>query len=268
MSFFRQLFRREDKPSTASRMLSQFASDHSQPASRTATAEQSTARRELLRNVLRKTLNRHGIPSSWFGAEMLIATSRGRETGMHLRLLIKHWDPRLLNHTVALQNALITRLLSFDPLAAEWLMGVSWQFALADEAQCPALPQAGYWTAEPRLAVAAPAPAVPVPGGNGDIIAGPVRIGTKPAPLAARPAARPAAAPAATPVAQQKTVIMERSRQPESSDSVRSDLDKLLAVRDAELQRSGEGQGPSDPTQPMYLKTEPQPLAAGTPRRR
>lgn len=260
MSFFKKFLGREDKSAAAaSRMLSQFSPDLSQPA-RSSSAEQSAARRELLRSVLRKTLNRHGIPSTWLGAEMLIATSRGRETGLHWRLLIKHWDPRLLNHTIALQNALITRLISFDPLATEWLMGISWQFALATEAQCPPLPQAGYWTAEPRAAVPEPEPVAPVSGGSGDVIAGPVRIGTKPAPLVARP-------PRATvPVSQQKTVIMERPRPTDSSDSVRSDLDKLLAVRDAELSRRTDGG--SEPTQPMYLKTEPQPLADDSPRRR
>jgi hypothetical protein len=234
MSFLRQLFGREDaKAAQASRMFSQFGPEVLQDQKASA-ADVAAARREMMRTVLRKTLTRHGIPASWIGAEMLVATSRGREAGMHWRLLIKHWDPRLLTHAVALQNSLVVRLLGYDPLAADWLMGISWQFALPDEASCPALPQPGFWTAGHRpLTVAPPLPDDP-PEASADVIAGPVRIGT---PEASRPA---------------------EHGQPETRDSVRHDLDKLLAIRDAEMQRYGG----TEATRPMYLKTEPQPLAA------
>src|SRR5689334_8676841 len=66
-----------------------------------ATSPAST-RREMLRMALRSTLSRHGIPAAWIGAEMVVSTSRNREPGVHLRLLIRHWDPRLLEHTAAL----------------------------------------------------------------------------------------------------------------------------------------------------------------------
>jgi hypothetical protein len=162
---------------------------------------------------------------------MLIATARGRETGMHWRLLVKHWDTRLLTHAVALQNSLVMRLLGYDPLAADWLMGISWQFALPDEVSCPPLPQPGFWTAEHRPE-AAEAIDDEAPEPSGDVIAGPVQVAT----------------PAVAPVDDER-------------DSVRHDLDKLLAIRDAELKRHADQYGTSEPTQPMYLNTEPQPLA-------
>jgi len=237
MGFLKQLFGREDsKLPQASRLFLPGSSMPSQDQKTTA-AEISNGRRELLHSVLRNTLARHGIPASWLGAEMLVATSRGRETGMHWRLLVRHWEPRLLTHMVALQNSLVTRLLSQDPLAADWLTGISWQFALPDEAACPALPQPGYWTADPR-----PAPAAVAPDrrSGADVIAGPVRITTpQSAPAAAQPEATP-----------------------DSADSVRHDLDRLLAVRDAEMKRHAQAHGSSEPTQPMYLRTEPQPLEA------
>lgn len=227
MSFLRQLFGRDDpKAAQASRMFSQFAPDGAAD-SRASAAELASTRRELMRTVLRKTLTRHGIPASWIGAEMLVATTRGREPGMHWRLLIKHWDPRLLAHAVALQNSLAVRLMRYDPLAADWMMGISWQFALPDEAQCPAMPQPGFWTAEQRRAEAVP---VEPAEASGDVIAGPVRIAT------------PHVAPA------------------DAKDSVRHDLDKLLAVRDAELKRHAEESGNPDATRPMYLPTQPQAL--------
>jgi len=230
MSFLRHLFGRDVAKAPR-------ASPFAQPApgaaadSRPSAAEVAASRRDLLRAVLRKTLTRHGIPASWIGAEMLVATARKRESGMHWRLLVRHWDPRLLAHAVALQNALMARLLRDDPLAADWLMGVSWQFALPDEAGCPSMPQAGFWTAELRPDTAVPPPALdPAADDVADVIAGPVRIATTPA-LGA-----------------------------DAKDSVRQDLDKLLAVRDAELQRHGEASAGLEATRPMYLPTQPQPL--------
>lgn len=230
MSFLRHLFGRDvvkaPQASTFSRLAPDATADF-----RPSAAGLAASRRELMRAVLRKTLTRHGIPAAWVDADMLVATSRQRDSGMHWRLLIRHWDPRLLTHAVALQNALVMRLLREDPLAADWLMGVSWQFALANEAGCPALPQPGFWTADPRPDAAVPSPAPdPAEDGAAEVIAGPVRITTT-AGLGA-----------------------------EAKDSVRQDLDKLLAVRDAELQRHGDTATGLEPTRPMYLPTQPLPL--------
>jgi hypothetical protein len=109
-------------------------------------------------------------------------------------------------------------------------MGISWQFALPDEVSCPPLPQPGFWTADHRPE-ATDAIDDEAPEPSGDVIAGPVRVATT------------TAAP-----------VDER-------DSVRHDLDQLLAIRDAELKRHADQYGASEPTQPMYLNTEPQPLA-------
>jgi hypothetical protein len=226
MSFLKQIFGMSTRgPNSTSKTYSML-SPATSPTSR-STASDSTTRRELLRVVLRNTLNRHGIPSTWIGAEMLLATSRNREPGIHWRLVIRHWDPRLLTHAVALQNALIVRVLAFDPLAAQWLMGISWQFSLPDESLCPPMPHPGTWTSEPRETEDAPRKEAE-PSSYGDVIAGPVRIGT-PAPA------------------------------PTEDDDVKADLERLFAVRDAELELNAQRTG-SDATQPMYLRTEPQPL--------
>ena len=73
-------------------------------------------------------------------------------------------------------------------------------------------------------------PAEPA-GGSGDVIAGPVRI-ADPAPEV----------------------------DPEAD--VKADLERLFAVRDAEIKLNSQRQaaGHADKTQPMYLNTEPQPL--------
>ncbi|HEY8047822.1 MAG TPA: hypothetical protein VIE63_01520 [Ramlibacter sp.] len=160
------------RPSTtpaSSQMHSQISSGMSQQLAQS----QNTTRRELLRVVLRDTLNRHGIPTPWVEPELLATTSRTGERGLHWRLHIRHWDPRLLEHSVALQNALIKRVLTFDPLAVNWLNGISWQLSLVDESMCPQMPPAPTWTLQPRAVEAQPA------GGSADVIEGPVHIATK-----------------------------------------------------------------------------------------
>jgi hypothetical protein len=231
MSFIRQLLGMAPAkgPNSASKTHSQLSPGTS-PPSRSSATEAGT-RRELLRVVLRNTLNRHGIPTAWIGAEMLLATSRGREPGIHWRLVVKHWDPRLMTHAVALQNALIVRVLAFDPLAASWLMGISWQFSLADESVCPPMPHPGIWTSETRGKEPAESDQAELDGGSGDVIAGPVRI-ADPAPQA------------------------------DPDADVKADLERLFAIRDEEIKLHSQRQaaGPAEATQPMYLNTEPLPL--------
>jgi len=147
-----------------------------------------------------------------------------------LRLLIRHWDPRLLLHAVALQNALIVRLLASDPLASDWLMGVSWQFALADEDACPPLPHPGSWTANTYPVWRAPEGGrEEVPGGSGDVIIGPV----------------------------QTVPDSATTTDPQVSADVKSDLERLFAARDAELELNAQRLHATDAKQPSFVKTEP-----------
>lgn len=217
MSLFERLFGLQRKASAApaSRPHSQLNSVMSQQGPSSATQ----TRRELLRVVLRDTLNRHGIPTAWIAAEVLTSTSRTGEKGIHWRLVIKHWDPRLMLHGVAIQHALIKRVTTFDPLASSWLTGISWQFQLADESLCPALPPPPVWTAEPHAPPPQHHPLPPQP--TGDVIEGPVHIEGH---------ARPA----------------------NEADHARADLEALMAVRDADFAKHG-----SEKTQPVWLSTEP-----------
>jgi hypothetical protein len=183
---------------------------------------QRRSRRELLRVVLRDTLYRHGIPSAWFDAEVLVSTSRTGERGIHWRLVVKNSDARLLTYAVALQHALIKRLTTFDPLASAWLTGMSWQYALPDGAPYPALPHPGTWK-QPQGAPLPAAVAAPA-GGAADVIAGPS-------------ASEPPEGPAS-----------------QNSSDARADLEGLFAARDADFKRHAAG---DDATQPMFLGTEP-----------
>jgi hypothetical protein len=129
-------------------------------------------RKDLLKLVLRETLTRNGIPQLWIASDTLRTNSPRREPGVHVRFLLRVWEPRLLEHGPALEREFLQRLLLLDPRASDWLMGFSWQFSLPENTPFPSLPHPGSWTA-PRDAVARPAAPETKPG---DIIEGPVFI--------------------------------------------------------------------------------------------
>jgi hypothetical protein len=115
---------------------------------------QGNTRRELLRVVLRDTMVKHGIPTTWLGAETLVSDLPDGQAGLHLRLLVRQWEPRLLAHGVAFQQSFCRRLTLFDPVAAHWLTGISWQYDLPDPAVCPDMPDPKVWTSSAAEPVA------------------------------------------------------------------------------------------------------------------
>ncbi|RYF38659.1 MAG: hypothetical protein EOO25_16695, partial [Comamonadaceae bacterium] len=126
------------------------SSPHSQPDTLTMTrpgpAQSALGlRRELLRVALRDTLVRHGIPTQWITAEAVPEPGPGPEPRVHLRLQIRHYDPRLLAHGMALQSSFYKRVELFDPQAAQWLHGISWQFAVADPPAGIEMPDPAQW---------------------------------------------------------------------------------------------------------------------------
>jgi hypothetical protein len=239
MSFLKRIFAGSD---AASHPASQPG--HSVPASTLNTkspmSQENASRRELLRLVLRDTLNRTGIPTSWIGADLLAATSRGREPGIHVRLLLKHWDPRLMLHGIAFENAYRKRVLTLDPLADRWLLGVSWQFTLDDESACPPLPHPGIWTSafdQPDTDVGelAAQSALRSPDaadllGGSIVISGPA---TKPDSSAARPAAAAAI----------RQAVRQSAPDPiaDAKAEAKADLERLFAIRDADVLRHSPG---------------------------
>jgi hypothetical protein len=196
---------------------------HSRPAASTQFApSQSTTntsphqvRKDLLKLVLREMMLRNGIPNAWLTADLLRTTNSQREQGIHVRFLMRHFEPRLLQHGVALEQDFLQRLQLLDPQAGNWLMGFSWQFALEDTSACPPLPHAGYWVAPPAEPVRATPAAIEPEAHSGDVISGPVRI-------------------------------------PQPMDEVRADLERLFALRDDDMKRHGVGDNFA-PTRPSTL---------------
>jgi hypothetical protein len=176
----------------------QFDSQHTQAGSNS-----QSVRKDLLKLVLRETLTRNGIPPTWVSADMLRTNSAARrDTGLHVRFLVRHWDPRLMLHAVAFEQEFFERLTLLDPVAGNWLMGFSWQFTMPDKTACPPLPHPGTWTAPPPPTSPAPLTAQGVPSSFGDVIAGPTSL---------------------------------ESSKP--LDDVRADLERLLALRDEDIRK-------------------------------
>jgi hypothetical protein len=234
MSILKRLFA---SPSPATHAPSQPASQlfpASALPSNGAGCQDNTSRRELLRLVLRDTLNRTGIPTSWVGADLLAATSRGRAPGIHVRLLLKHWDPRLMLHAIAFEQAFRKRVVTLDPTSDDWLLGMSWQFSLADESPCPAMPHPGVWTSNVAADVPTTARALRPASSSGapDLLGGSIVI-SGPAATPDSSAARPAAAAATGQAVHHGTAAAPTDARAEA----KADLERLFAVRDADQQR-------------------------------
>lgn len=114
-----------------------------------ATIEDGSAnalRRQLVQVLLRDSMRRHGIPPTWLDCQMLLVSSKSRGEGMYLRILMKHWDMRLLTYAVAFQKSLLLDITRFEPHATEWLYGISWQLDISDNScPYPDLPDRSVW---------------------------------------------------------------------------------------------------------------------------
>ncbi len=165
-----------DKPATAAR-----------PAARTPPADNRDSphtiednsdngmRRQLVQTLLRECLRRNGIPTGWIECQMLVVNSRSRGPGMYARLVLRHWDPRLLTYAYAFQKELLAAIGQFEPQSSTWLHGVSWEFNVGDSCPYPDMPDPAVWRTPPAGAVPAAAavlasapPVVAAPAANAD----------------------------------------------------------------------------------------------------
>ena len=101
-------------------------------------------RRELVRVRTRNTLRLSGIPEAWIEPQVLLEPE-GTRTFLHLRLVVRHWDERLLRYAVALQNKLMTEIERIDPQARQWLLSIVWSFPSETDCPYPELPQPSVW---------------------------------------------------------------------------------------------------------------------------
>ena len=176
MGFIDRLLGRSPARPASSRSGAAGAQAAAGPSTRGSSSPQSV-RKELVRVSVRDTLLHNGIPAAWIRADPLTISAPGRETGVHVRLVVQHWDARLMQCAVALQEHVEKRILSLDPEAEKWLMGLSWQFDLEDVSHCPPLPHPGSWTSSGEAPRAQPGMTFQPAPHSADVISGPTRIG-------------------------------------------------------------------------------------------
>ncbi|MBW8720392.1 MAG: hypothetical protein JF626_00295 [Polaromonas sp.] len=105
----------------------------------------NSLRRQLIQVLLKDSMRRHGIPMHWLDCQMLLVSSRSRGEGMYLRIVMKHWDLRMLTYALAFEKSLVMDITRFEPHARDWLYGISWQFDVGDSCPYRHLPDRHLW---------------------------------------------------------------------------------------------------------------------------
>ena len=184
---------------------------------------ETAARGQLVQVLLRDLIRKSGMPPGCVQCHLQVINSRSRGQGIYVRLIVKHWDERLMKYAFAFQKALLTEIVQFEPAAGSWLQGIAWQLEVA--ASCPEteLPGPDFWQS----------PTATEPVDQFDIV---------PMLANAFPRAAPATATATKlqPAAAVLPVALD-SLPPligvptASKDDIAQDLKRLFAIRDNEL---------------------------------
>lgn len=231
--FFHKLFSKLPHPTDAHKSHSPAnAQDHSAHATRY----------QLVQMVLRTIMRKHGIPAHWIELQELVVPGKVQGLGMHVRLVIRHWDSALMNHAQALQNQLLADVKRYEPNWKDWLYGISWQLEMNSTCPYTTLPDKSLFTTQPVAAVAAVAPPAAAPV----ISAAPAAVFAAPAPVAPSPAppaptAQPA--PPAPPEAPAHSKLGSEGH---------ANLERLFSIRDNEISQKAEQEG-----QPGFEDTQP-----------
>lgn len=106
----------------------------------------NATRRQLVQVLLRDALRKYGIPLRWIDCQVMLVSSRSRGPGMYVRLVVRQWDDRLLNYAHAFQTALMVEITRFEPQAAQWLHGISWQLEVAETCPYRTMPEKAFWS--------------------------------------------------------------------------------------------------------------------------
>ena len=94
------------------------------------TPQHHNIKRELIRVVLKDTLQRHGIPLSWLDCDATLIARPPAPEALHIELVILKWNEQLLRYAPALQRQLLLSLDRFDPSVDHSGCHVSWRFSL------------------------------------------------------------------------------------------------------------------------------------------
>jgi len=184
---------------------------------------ETATRGQLVQVLLRDLVRKSGMPPGWVQCQIQVMNSRSRGQGIYVRLVVKHWDERLMKYAFAFQKALLTDIVQFEPKAASWLQGIAWQLEVAGSCPLTELPGPQFWQA-PVVSTTATKPIVPVDAF--DIIPMPANA------------------------------VISAVEVPAPPDDPAQDLERLFAIRDKELADMS-----SDNLMPAgYENTQPAPF--------
>lgn len=133
------------KDSGSGRVSKTTAGDSRTPEPSIEDNSDNGIRRQLVQVVLRDCMRRHGIPARWIECQMMVAESRSRGPGLYVRLVLRHWDERLLRYAFAFETQLRAALTQFEPQASTWLHGMSWELDLRSGCPYPDMPDPASW---------------------------------------------------------------------------------------------------------------------------
>jgi hypothetical protein len=191
-----------NKPALAGRKAAKSAPADNRDNPRTIEDNSDNGiRRQLVQVLLRDCLRKNGIPTGWVECQMMVVSSRSRGPGMYVRLVMRHWDLRLLTYAHAFEAQLLAAITQFEPEASTWLQGISWDFDVGNTCPYLDMPEPAFW-----LAHSAPAHA------------------SAPSTVAATVAV-PAGAVAAT------------AAGTDTDAEVLQDLQRMFAIRDADIEQ-------------------------------
>ena len=122
MGLLKKLFRGRGGSQESSPRFHESDAAASQPASANA------PRRDLIQVVLRDSMRKHGIPSDWMECRILSVVTRQRKSGVHVQLIVRQGEERLLEYVHPFQETFWKELEKFDAKPREWLFSLAWQF--------------------------------------------------------------------------------------------------------------------------------------------
>ena len=203
-------------------------------------------RRQLVQMLLRDSLRLHGIPPGWIDCDMLLVSSQSRGPGMYIRLVMRHWDERLLKFAFAFQCSLLADIARFEPHAPEWMHGISWQLEVEADCPYPDMPHPAYWAPRHASQAAVPPPAHDTP---------PTFAATVPFDFELH--GLQASAPTLT---RQVVANKQTNRKKSEQEETAADVQRLYTIRDAAL--AGTPAVPAGNHPPVgYEITQPAPLS-------
>lgn len=169
------------------------------------------ARGQLVHVLLRDLVRKSGMPQGWVLCQTEVIDNGARDQGIYVRLIVKHWDERLMTYAFAFQKALLSNIMQFEPKASDWLYGMTWQLDVANTCPFGELPGPEFWLTPSIVDIVLPDSALPLPS-QIDVPAGKQDYAI-----------------------QDKTAQNDTARDDTAQDDTAQDLERLFAIRDKEL---------------------------------